>query len=53
MIYAKIFLLFIVPLICYIIIIKYLEEEYDLELSKFMKAIIFLTIDMLILLIFK
>ena len=45
--------LVIIPLIIYMIIMKWLENNYDLELSKFIKAIIFTTLDLVIFLLFN
>jgi hypothetical protein len=50
--YIKTILLVVGPYIAYSLILKWLEDVQDVELSKLMKAIIFITIDLIILMIF-
>ena len=51
--YLKIALMIVGPYIAYAIFIKWLENEQDIELSKFIKSLIFVTIDILIFMIFS
>lgn len=51
--YIKTALLIIGPYIVYSIFLKWLENEQDLELSKFMKGIIFITIDLILFMLFN
>jgi hypothetical protein len=51
--YIKTIALVIGPYIVYSIVLKWLEDNLDLELDKFIKSLIFITLDIILLMIFR
>jgi hypothetical protein len=51
--FIKTIVLIIGPYILYSIILKWLENTLDLELDKFIKTLIFITLDIVLLMVFR
>lgn len=51
--YLKTGILIIGPYIIYYFLIKWLEDKYDFEMTKFIKTLIFISIDILIIMLFQ